>query len=56
MAKVVAPLEEPRHNSLHLHNRVVELAEVMARPAEPQSVIDAIIPNCADASRKAECA
>jgi uncharacterized membrane protein len=42
IAKVVALLEELRHDSPHLHNRVDELAEVMARPADPQSVIDAI--------------
>ena len=42
IAKVVALLEELRHDSPHLHNRIDELAEVMARPADPQSVIDAI--------------
>ena len=42
IAKVVALLEELRHDSPHLHNRVDELAEVMARPADPRSVIDAI--------------
>ena len=42
IAKVVALLEELRHDSPHLHNRVDEMAEVMARPADPQSVIDAI--------------
>jgi len=42
IAKVVALLEELRHDSPHLHNRVDELAEVMAQPADPQSVIDAI--------------
>jgi uncharacterized membrane protein len=42
IAKVVALLEELRHDSPHLHNRVDELAEVMARPADPKSVIDAI--------------
>jgi uncharacterized membrane protein len=42
IAKVVALLEELRQDSPHLQNRVDELAEVMARPADPQSVIDAI--------------
>ena len=42
IAKVVALLEELRHDSPHLHNRVDELAEVMAQPADPQSVVDAI--------------
>jgi uncharacterized membrane protein len=42
IAKVVALLEELRHDSPHLHNRVDELAEVMAQPADPQSVIDAL--------------
>ena len=42
IAKVVALLEELRHDSPHLRNRVDELAEVMARPADPQWVIDAI--------------
>ena len=42
IAKVVALLEELRNDSPHLHNRIDELAEAMARPADPQSVIDAI--------------
>jgi uncharacterized membrane protein len=42
IAKVVALLEELRHDSPHVHNRVDELAEVMAQPADPQSVVDAI--------------
>ena len=42
IAKVVAMLEELRLDSPHVHNRVDELAEVMAQPADPQSVIDAI--------------
>ena len=42
IAKVVALLEELRRDSPHLHDRVDELAEVMARPADPKSVIDAI--------------
>ncbi len=42
IAKVVALLEELRHDSPHLRNRVDELAEVMAQPADPQSVIDAM--------------
>src|SRR5271166_2942592 len=57
IAKVVALLEELRHDSPHLHNRVDELAEVMARPADPRSVIDAIKEarsESAHVSRKAE--
>ena len=42
IAKVVALLEELRQDSPHLHNRVDELAEAMARPADPQSVIEAM--------------
>ena len=41
-AKVVALLEELRRDSPLVHNRVDALADVMARPADPQSVIDAI--------------
>ena len=57
IAKVVALLEELRHDSPHLHNRVDELAEVMAQPADPQSVIDAIKETrseSAHASRRAD--
>ena len=57
IAKVVALLEELRHDSPHLHNRVDELAEVMARPADPQSVIDAMKETrseSAHASRRAD--
>ncbi|MGO9418594.1 hypothetical protein [Roseiarcus sp.] len=35
IAKVVAPLEELHQDIPHLDNRVDELAEVMARPADP---------------------
>ena len=42
IAKVVALLEELRYDSPHVHNRVDALAEAMARPADPQSVLDAI--------------
>jgi uncharacterized membrane protein len=42
IAKVVALLEELRQDSPHLRDRVDEQAQVMARPADPQSVIDAI--------------
>jgi uncharacterized membrane protein len=56
IAKVVALLEELRQDSPHLHNRVDELAEAMARPADPQSVIEAMKETrseSAHASRKA---
>jgi uncharacterized membrane protein len=42
IAKVVALIEELRQDSPHLHDRVDEVAEAMSRPADPQSVIDAI--------------
>ena len=42
IAKVVALLEELRQDSPHLRDRVDEIAEAMSRPADPQSVIDAI--------------
>jgi uncharacterized membrane protein len=41
-AKVVALLEELRRDSPAVHDRVDKQADVMARPADPQSVIDAI--------------
>jgi Natural resistance-associated macrophage protein len=53
----VSLLEELRRDSPHLHDRVDELAEVMARPADPQSVINAIKERrseSAHASRKAD--
>ncbi len=39
---VVALLEELRHDSPQLRNRIDELAEGMARPTDAQSMIDAI--------------
>ncbi|RBP17261.1 putative membrane protein [Roseiarcus fermentans] len=42
IAKVVALLEELRQDSPQLHDRIDELADAMSRPADPQSVIDAI--------------
>jgi uncharacterized membrane protein len=57
IAKVVALLEELRHDSPHLDNRVDELASAMARPSDPQSVIDAIKESRSEsalASRKAD--
>jgi uncharacterized membrane protein len=41
-AKVVALLEELRRDSPAVRDRVDKLADAMARPADPQSVIDAI--------------
>jgi uncharacterized membrane protein len=41
-AKVIALLEELRRDSPAIHDRVDTLAEVMAQPADPRSVIDAI--------------
>ena len=56
IAKVVALLEELRHDSPHLHDRVDEMADEMAQPADPQSVIDAIkeARSSAHVSRKAD--
>ena len=57
IAKVVALLEELRHDSPHLRNRIDELAEGMARPTDPQSMIDATKETgsgSAHASRKAD--
>jgi hypothetical protein len=42
IAMVVALLEELRHDRPHLRDREDELAEGMAQPTDPQSVIDAI--------------
>ena len=41
-AKAVALLEELRRDSPAVRDRIDKQAEVMARPADPQSVIDAI--------------
>jgi uncharacterized membrane protein len=41
-AKVIQLLEELRHDSPHIQDRVDEEAAVMAKPAHPQSVLDAI--------------
>jgi uncharacterized membrane protein len=40
-AKVIALLEELRRDSPLIHNRIDEQADRMARPADPQTVIDA---------------
>jgi len=42
IAKAVALLEELRRDTPSIQNRVDEQADKMARPADPQSVIDAI--------------
>ena len=41
-AKVIQLLEEVRRDNPLIHDRVDQEAEVMARPADPQSVLDAI--------------
>jgi uncharacterized membrane protein len=41
-AKAIQLLEELRRDSPHIHDRVDEEADVMAQPAHPQSVLDAI--------------
>jgi uncharacterized membrane protein len=56
-AKVIELLEELRRDSPAVHDRVDEQADVMARPADPQSVIDAINETRSEAdnvSRKAK--
>jgi len=40
--KVIALLEELRRDSPAIHDRIDELADAMARPADPQSVSEAI--------------
>ena len=40
--KVIRLLEESRRDNPLIHNRVDQEAEAMARPADPQSVINAI--------------
>ena len=49
-AKIVALLEELRRDSPAIHDRVDEQAEVMARPADPRSVIEAIHETRSEAS------
>ena len=41
-AKVIQLLEEVRRDNPLIHDRVDREAEVMAQPADPQSVLDAI--------------
>ena len=41
-AKTIQLLEELRRDSPHIHDRVDQEADVMAQPAHPQSVLDAI--------------
>jgi len=41
-AKAIGLLEELRRDSPHVHDRVDPQAEVMAQPADPQTVLDAI--------------
>ena len=41
-AKAIALLEELRRDSPHIHDRVDPQADVMAQPADPQTVLDAI--------------
>lgn len=42
IAKAIALLEELRRDSPHVHDRVDSQADDMARPADPQAVIDKI--------------
>ncbi len=41
-AKAIQLLEELRRDSPHIHDRIDEEAAIMAQPAHPQSVLDAI--------------
>ena len=41
-AKAIALLEELRRDSPHIHDRFDPQADVMAKPADPQTVLDAI--------------
>jgi uncharacterized membrane protein len=41
-AKVIQLLEEFRRDNPHIHDRVDDEADIMARPADPSSVLDAI--------------
>ena len=50
-AKVIQLLEEVRRDNPHIRNRVDQEAESMARPANPQSVLDAITETRAKAER-----
>jgi uncharacterized membrane protein len=42
ITKAIALLEELRRDSPHVHDRVDRQADIMAEPADPQTVIDAI--------------
>ena len=42
MAKMIQLLEEARRDNPLIHNRVDHEADAMTRPADPQSVLDAI--------------
>jgi uncharacterized membrane protein len=53
-AKVIQLLEEVRRDNPHIRDRVDQEAEVMAQPADPQSVLDAIKETRADAKRPSD--
>ena len=55
-AKVVALLEELRRDSPAVRDRVDKQADVMARPVDPQSVIDAIKETRSDGARASRAA
>lgn len=52
-AKVIQLLEEFRRDSPQIHDRIDEEAEVMAQPANPQSVLDAIKETGGNATKRA---
>jgi len=52
-AKIVALLEELRRDSPQIRDRVDEQAAVMARPADPRSVMEAIQETRSEASNVA---
>ena len=50
-AKVIQLLEESRRDNPLIRNRVDQVAEAMAQPADPQSVLDAIRETHAEAEQ-----
>jgi uncharacterized membrane protein len=55
-AKVIQLLEEFRRDNPLIHDRVDQEADVMAQPADPQSVLDAIKETRAEAKGASESA
>ena len=53
-AKVIQLLEEVRRDNPHIRDRVDQEAAVMAQPADPQSVLDAIKETHAEPKRASD--